>query len=67
MNYILGSGAELLTVISTVCLVPTAADLDISSLMLGSECPSMGVVYMSWARDSESEDSFVLLHYAVYK
>jgi len=50
-----------------VRLVPTAADLDTSSLMSGSESPSMGVVGMSWVRDSESEDSFVLSRYAVYK
>jgi len=65
MNYIPGSGAESLTVVGTVHLV--AVDLDTSSLMSSSESPSMGIVCMSWVRDSESEVSFVLLRYAVYK
>ena len=67
MNYIPGSGAELLTIVGTVHLVPTVVDLDTSSLMSGSESPSMGIVSMSWVRYSESEDLFVLSHYAMYK
>ena len=67
MNYIPGSGVELLTVVGTVHLVPTVVDLDTSSLMSGSKSPSMGIVSMSWVRYSESEDLFVLSHYAVYK
>ena len=72
MSYILGSGEESLTVVGMVCLVPTAVaavDLDIPSLMSVSESSSMGIVCMSWVRDSEPEDSdsFVLLRYAVYK